>query len=134
MTRQISKGTCTFCHREMSKASMTRHLASCEQRVALQAEAGSHRKVHKTRAFHLVVEGYRLPMYWMHLEVAGDTTLATLDRFLRNTWLECCGHLSVFRIGEFNHYVDAEEDGYYWDTRRRHMQVKLEAVLSPGQT
>jgi len=79
------------------------------------------------------VEGYRLPMYWMHLEVAADTTLATLDRFLRETWLECCGHLSVFRIGGFNYYVDAEMDAY-WDMRRKNMQVKLEEVLSPGQT
>jgi hypothetical protein len=135
MARQTSKGTCTFCHEEFSKSSMSRHLESCKQRAALQAEAGSRQKAKKTRAFHLVVEGYRLPMYWMHLEVAVDTTLATLDRFLRDTWLECCGHLSVFRIGGFNYYVDAEMDAYWdWDMRRKNMQVKLEEVLSPGQT
>jgi Plasmid pRiA4b ORF-3-like protein len=133
MTRQTSKGTCTFCHRELSKASMTRHLASCEQRTAMQGERESCQQAKKIKAFHLVVEGYRLPMYWMHLEVAVDTTLATLDRFLRDTWLECCGHLSVFRIGGFNYYVDAEMDAY-WDMRRKNMLVKLEAVLSPGQT
>ena len=135
MTRQVSKGTCTFCHRELSKASMTRHLASCEQRIAMQGERESRQKAKKIKAFHLVVEGYRLPMYWMHLEVSVDTTLATLDRFLRDTWLECCGHLSVFRIGGFNYYVDAEMDAYWdWDMRRKNMQVKLEEVLSPGQT
>jgi pRiA4b ORF-3-like protein len=134
MTRQISKGRCTFCHRELSKASMTRHLVSCEQRVALQAEAGSHQKAQKTKAFHLIVGGYRLPMYWMHLQVAAGTTLATLDRFLRDTWLECCGHLGVFRIGGLNYYVDGDQDAYWWDMRRKNMQVKLEEVLSPGQT
>jgi Plasmid pRiA4b ORF-3-like protein len=134
MTRQTSKGTCAFCHRELSKSSMTRHLEACEQRVAVQAEAESHQKAQKTKAFHLVVEGYRLPMYWMHLEVAAATTLATLDRFLRETWLECCGHLSVFRIGGLNYYVDADQNAYWWDMRRKNMQVKLEEVLSPGQT
>ena len=79
MTRQTSKGTCTFCHRELSKASMIRHLQSCEQRVALQAGAGSHQKAQETKAFHLAVEGYRLPMYWMHLEVAAGTTLAAFS-------------------------------------------------------
>ena len=133
MTRQTSKGTCTFCHRELGKASMTRHLASCEQRTAMQGETGSRQKAKKSKAFHLLVEGYRLPMYWMHLEIAAGTTLATLDRFLRDTWLECCGHLSVFRIGGFNYYVDAEMDAY-WDMRRKNMQVKLEEVLSTGQT
>jgi Plasmid pRiA4b ORF-3-like protein len=135
MARQISKGTCTFCHRELSKASMTRHLASCEQRTAMLGERESRQQAKKIKAFHLVVEGCRLPMYWMHLEVAVDTTLATLDRFLRDTWLECCGHLSVFRIGGYNYYVDAEMDAYWdWDMRRKNMQGKLEEVLSPGQT
>src|SRR5207248_11399293 len=94
MARQTSKGTCTFCQRELSKASMTRHLASCEQRAAMQGERESRQKAEKIRALHLVVEGSRLPMYWMHLEVAAGTTLAIVDRFLRDTWLECCGHLS----------------------------------------
>ena len=135
MTRQTSKGTCTFCHRELSKASMTRHLESCEQRTATQGERESRQKAKKIKAYHLIVEGYRLPMYWMHLEVAAGITLATLDRFLRDTWLECCGHLSVFRIGGFNYYVDAEMDAYWdWDMRRKKMQVKLEEVFSPGQT
>ena len=134
MTRQTSKGMCTFCHRELSKASMTRHLESCEQRVAMRGEAARHQKVKKFKAFHLIVEGRHLPMYWMHLQVTVDTTLATLDHFLRDTWLECCGHLSVFRIGGWNYYVDAEMDAYYWDMRRKNMQVKLEEVLSPGQT
>ena len=132
MTRQTSKGTCTFCHGEFSKASMTRHLESCEQRVAIQAEAGSHQKAQKTRAFHLVVEGYRLPMYWMHLEVSAGTTLATLDRFLRDTWLECCGHLSAFEIGGVRYSVDAAI--YEWDTGSKNMQVPLDQVLHPGQT
>ncbi len=132
MTRQTSKGRCTFCHRELSKSSMARHLQSCEQRVALQSEAGSHQKAQKTRVFHLVVEGYRLPMYWMHLEVAAGTTLATLDRFLRDTWLECCGHLSAFEIGGVRYSVDAGL--YEWDTGGKNMQVHLDKVLKPGQT
>jgi len=100
----------------------------------MQGERESRQKAEKIRAFHLVVEGSRLPMYWMHLQVAVDTTLATLDHFLRDTWLECCGHLSVFRIGGLNYYVDAGQDAYWWDRRRKTMQVKLEEVLSPGQT
>src|SRR2546429_9535173 len=86
MTRQTSKGKCTFCQSEFSKSGMTRHLESCEQRAAMQAE--SRQKVQKTRAFHLVGEGYRLPMYWMHLEVAAGKTLATVDHFLTGIWLE----------------------------------------------
>lgn len=133
MTRQISKGICAFCHRELSKGSMTRHLASCEQRIAIQSEKESHQKGKKTTAFHLLVAGYRLPMYWMHLEVAANIPLAIFDNFLRSVWLECCGHLSVFRIDGYNYYVD-DETGIYWDSRRRNMHAKLKDVLVPGQT
>jgi hypothetical protein len=97
----------------------------------MQGERESHQQVKKSKAFHLVVEGYRLPMYWMHLEVVAGITLATLDRFLRDTWLECCGHLSVFRIGGLNYYVEGDQDAYWWDMRRKNMQVKLGEVLSP---
>jgi hypothetical protein len=134
MTRQTSKGTCAFCHRELSKAGMTRHLESCDQRSVMEGEAARHQNVKKIKAFRLIVEGRHLPMYWMHLQVAVDATLATLDRFLRDTWLECCGHLSVFRISGLNYYVDTEMDAYWWDMRRKNMQLKLEEVLSPGQT
>jgi hypothetical protein len=111
---------------------MTRHLETCQQRVIGEAKAGGWQKAQKTRAFHLVVEGYRLPMYWMHLEVTPGTTLATLDRFLRDTWLECCGHLSAFEIGGVRYSVDAAM--HEWDTGSKNMQVHLEQVLHPGQT
>ena len=111
---------------------MTRHLETCQQRITAKTNVGSHQKAQKTRAFHLIVEGYRLPMYWMHLEVAAGTTLAILDRFLRDTWLECCGHLSAFEIGEVRYSVDAGM--YDWDTGGKSMRVRLDKVLSPGQT
>jgi hypothetical protein len=133
MARQTSKGICTFCHGEFSKSAMTRHLETCEQRASAEAKAGSRRKAQKIRTFHLVVEGRDLPMYWMHLDVSASTTLATLDRFLRDTWLECCGHLSAFEIGGVRYAVDAGmDDG--WDMHEKSMRVRLDKVFSPGQS
>jgi hypothetical protein len=34
----------------------------------------------------------------MFLEVDGRSKLKAIDEFLRDTWLECCGHLSSFTI------------------------------------
>jgi hypothetical protein len=49
----------------------------------------------------------------MHLEIPADATLEGLDQFLRDTWLECCGHLSAFTIGEerYYSYSEGELDG-----------------------
>jgi hypothetical protein len=112
---------------------MTRHLETCEQRTITEAKTESRRKAQKIRTFHLLVEGRDLPMYWMHLDVTASTTLATLDRFLRDTWLECCGHLSAFEIGGVRYAVDAGmDDG--WGMDEKSMRVRLDRVFSPGQS
>ena len=51
-------------------------------------------------------------MYWMHLEVPIYITLADLDGFLRDIWLECCGHLSDFNIDgiSYKSHLDPEYD------------------------
>lgn len=66
----------------------------------------------------------------LHLTVAPGATLADVDRVLRETWLECCGHLSSFFIGkqEFSRVVMA--DG--WGPPAHSMDVPVADVLRPG--
>jgi len=35
----------------------------------------------KTKIFHILVEGYGQPEYWMHLDLPGNAALADLDSF-----------------------------------------------------
>ena len=108
MARETSKGKCVYCNREFGKPSMTSHLKACKQRIAsIEAINSGSKKAGTTRIFHLVVQGQYLPMYWMHLEVPGGVTLAGLDQFLRDIWVECCGHLSAFKIGNVTYHWDA---------------------------
>lgn len=101
LTKIASKGTCNFCHDEFDKSKMTQHLKYCKQRAAMikQADAGSEKK---ERIFHILVEGKYLPMYWMYLEMPAKATLVDLDDFLRAIWVECCDHLSEFKIGKIS--------------------------------
>ena len=59
--------------------------------------------------------------------------MATLDRFLRDTWLECCGHLSAFEIGGIRYAVDAGLDNE-GDMGEKSMRMQLDKVFSPGQS
>jgi len=68
-------------------------------------------------------------MYWMHLEAPVDATLADLDDFLRDAWLECCGHLSAFTIGGISYASSVDPD---WGMDDRSMDVKLGRVLAAG--
>lgn len=121
MTREkiVSSGRCNLCGRVFDKSAMTSHLKSCrkKQAVSEKAKMGT--------VFHLLVEGRYQPEYWMHLEVPANATLGMLDQFLRDTWLECCGHMSEFEI-EGTRYtaepMDVDDEG---------MDVKLKDVLSP---
>ncbi len=78
MTRQTSKGTCTFCHKELSKASITRHLQFCEQRIGMQSEIGSRQRVKKSKAFHLIVEGYLCWLLRISVPISGKKLLCRI--------------------------------------------------------
>jgi len=80
---RVSKGKCIFCNATFSKAVMTKHLKSCEQRKAATESSLGKRKTLKTKIFHIVVEGRFLPQYWLHLEAPANATLEDLDDFLR---------------------------------------------------
>src|SRR6266566_4916364 len=90
MARQTSKGTCIFCHGELSKSAMTGHLETCEQRAITEAKAGSRQKAQQTRKLHLVVEGRDL---FHHAALAGwgnsSTTHFGMMFILASCYLRC---------------------------------------------
>ncbi|MBI4821380.1 MAG: hypothetical protein HY791_34290 [Deltaproteobacteria bacterium] len=100
-TRAKHFGTCGLCKQRFDKAGMTRHLKTC---VPAHDAATAPRTLVWIR-----VEGFG--PYWLDLEVAGSSTLAPVDRFLRDIWLECCGHLSAFTI-EGERYESAPDEEY----------------------
>lgn len=74
---------------------MTRHLSACSQLETSKSPTG--KKQHDP-SFHLFVAVRYARAYWMHLAVPATAPLSKLDNFLRDIWLECCGHLSAFEI------------------------------------
>ena len=115
MPRIASKGTCEICKSTFNKSAMTKHLQSCLEKSQIEEKSIKKTKIPQI-VFHVLVEGHGLPEYWMHLKVSGSASFRVLDSFLRETWLECCGHMSAFSIGR-------DEIS---------MSKKLEDVLRPG--
>jgi hypothetical protein len=109
------RGRCGFCGEIFEFRAMEKHLESCERRKREEGFAlpghsqqkgrkPSH-KEEETTIFHLGVRGEAYPStYWMNIEVPSGSKLRDLDRFLKDTWVECCGHLSQFTI-EGRRYV-----------------------------
>jgi len=106
-------GICKFCRGEFEKAKMSQHLKNCKERARMEAETAKSSKAKKfvrTKLFHIVLEGKYNPQYWMHIEMPAEAQLMLLDDFIRAAWVECCGHLSSFRIGEF--YYEEEQPAF----------------------
>ena len=101
MKRKSLSGKCHLCGGTFSKTAIGEHLKSCI--------GAATSKQPKTHCFHLLIEGGE-GLYWLHLAVPQNLPLSKLDEFLRLTWLECCGHLSAFTIGE-QRYSSYPSDG-----------------------
>ena len=73
----------------------------------------------------------------MNLLADAEATLYDLDRFLRDIWLECCGHLSEFEFND-TRYISYEEDddmgfGFFAMPPSESMhQTELRSVLPVG--
>jgi len=122
-----SRGQCAFCKQTYAKGGITRHLQACQARE--EAQAAVNGRLKPARLFHLVAEGLYDPDYWLHLEIPASLTLEELDQFLRDIWLECCGHLSMFEIAG-QRYTQIFDDGFFSEDKP--MTAKLGQVFSPG--
>lgn len=98
MPKNISSGDCRLCGGTFAKTVISRHLAACIESKLSGKPAGRAGRSGKPY-LHITVEGRYAPHYWLHLAAPAEWTLGDLDSVLREIWLECCGHMSAFRIG-----------------------------------
>lgn len=85
----VSKGRCYLCGAELGKTAMKNHILK-----AHGAESGQD-------CMLLKLEGAN-KNYWLYVDMPLTASLRSLDTFLRNIWLECCGHQSEFAVGQYD--------------------------------
>lgn len=127
MSKQ-SRGHCRYCQAEYTKGGMIRHLSACKQRAA---EFEKEKNVKETGYFTLSITDKYDKRYWLIIECKENATLQDVDQFLRDIWLECCGHLSSFYIDET--YYESDRDGSDdWGMPSKNMDTKIKNVLEKG--
>lgn len=132
MTPTPVRGTCALCGYSSTKAGLMRHLKTCS--TAHDAKSGK-----PVRLFTLRIEDEYGGPWWLDLELQGRATLADLDAYLREVWLDPCGHLSTFEIACERYsgpYSPAALGGFndLDDFGEKSMDTRAEEVLSPGLT
>ena len=86
-----SEGKCLFCEKTFTKAGINRHLAKHLTDKTTEGVAG--------KSFFVKVETTKRwgsTPYFLSLWIDGEAKMKDMDNFLRQIWLECCGHLSAF--------------------------------------
>ena len=133
MTKIASEGICGLCGGNFSKTAMTRHIMACRKKQAAPTTNGK-----KQKTIWLIAEGRDDPEYWLHIDVPSSSTLADVDQFLRDIWLECCGHLSAFTINRVRYELDTGMVDAMWrdffgpSMPPKSMNVRLYSILKPG--
>jgi len=81
-----SNGNCFICGKTAGKTAMKNH-------VFKEHNGGDE------LCYLIKAEGAYNKDYWLFFTIALDATLSAMDKFLRQIWCECCGHMSAFRTG-----------------------------------
>ncbi len=122
------KGKCYLCNNEFSKRGILKHISSCKSRE----EVLNIDSCNKKQSYMLLkVTGRYESDYWMFLYVKSTCTLKELDLFLRAVWLECCGHLSAFKINGES-YNSNKESAMEFGMFAYDMDVEIHQVLMEG--
>jgi uncharacterized protein YchJ len=123
------KGKCYYCNEELSERTIKRHVKGCKVRKAKIEETMASSKENKTQYVLSIVPQYGPKVYSLYIAIDIDLTLRNLDSFLRDIWLECCGHLSTFIIDDVNYDSSVDEE-FFLDNET--MEFKLRQVITVG--
>lgn len=119
-----TKGVCNICKSEITpdNKQFFRHIKTCVQE--------KYQNIDGDYTYFLITsQGKYDPQYWMNFIFYKQWSLKKLDTFLRNTWLECCGHLSEFTIKGIKY-----SSGYEREYDEESMNIKISKVLEVDDT
>lgn len=118
----VTKGICYRCKQLVTKNNAKSHISKC---FSLSEAPPVDAFIVKAQWPH------KNPIYWLYLSVPFKSKLEDLDHFLREIWLECCGHLSQFTINR-KRYSSYFEPNPFWPFEEFSMSIRNDKVLIPG--
>lgn len=109
-----TSGKCRICEKILKQNAMGKHIITCAQNLNSGKNA-------------FLIKASNGP-FWVYFSVPSNKELLDVDDFLRDLWLECCGHLSCFST-ENKRYFSHDED---LQENEEIMEIPLVKVLKKG--
>lgn len=92
------KGKCYYCNKELTEKTIKRHMKDCSEMKKKIDELSVGDKKQRNQFMIAIKSKYDKNEYCIYLSIDENLSLLHIDQFLRDVWLECCGHLSAFKI------------------------------------
>ena len=109
-------GKCVICKGEEStdkkmRSHLLEHFSGGGASKAKAAKGAKAAKATAKDAFLVAITDDIPATYWLYVRVRKTATLRDVDDLIRRTWVECCGHMSLFRAGDVSYMVGDDDDG-----------------------
>lgn len=85
-----NNGICLLCKQDVEHRVIAKHINKCLEKTV------SSDPSEKETIF--LIKVYAGKLFWLYLEINGSSSLEKLDSFLQYIWVECCDHMSQFKI------------------------------------
>ena len=105
------KAKCYYCNKELTEKTIKRHMKNCSEMKESIDEKRIEDEELRYQFIIAIKPKYGGNEYCIYLSIDGTLGLVHIDQFIRDIWVECCGHLSGFRIrGKFyqDHSMNAK--------------------------
>ena len=100
------KGKCYFCNKELTERTIKRHMKSCPVMNGIIEDEKANCSLIRNQYIIAVRPKENKDKYCMYISMDGNLALSYLDKLLRDIWVECCNHLSMFKINGVIYYKD----------------------------
>jgi len=123
----VLKGKCYFCGKEVTSGGGANHIKNCKKRLEVIEENKKIDGKHVDKFILLLKDKYKKD-FWMYISVEKSAKLKDLDNFIRDVWVECCGHLSCFNIKN-KVYGEGKTNDDIWNSYDGNMNKKLKDLV-----
>lgn len=117
-------GKCYYCNKELTEKTIKRHSKNCPHMMKIINDEINNTKETRNQFIISMKNQYNSYEYCIYLSIDENLQLQHLDQFIRDVWVECCGHLSSFFIDKVKY--DDNGNSLY------EMNITLKDVLSVG--